>query len=145
MKAYYYGVLPFALLLCSCPTIVLEGGVPGPAGGYVFYDKGEYSDGWRYLECAPKDGYANFGGYEDWYVPSVQELKWMSDNLYKKGMGDFDHDDDYPKDYYLSSEKDSDGRSYYVRLANGGVNSNLSYFYDHSYDYAEYTRTVRKF
>ncbi|SMP65425.1 Listeria/Bacterioides repeat-containing protein [Sphaerochaeta associata] len=25
----------------------------GPAGGYVFYDKGEYTDGWRYLESAP--------------------------------------------------------------------------------------------
>jgi hypothetical protein len=25
----------------------------GPAGGWVFYDKGSYSDGWRYLEAAP--------------------------------------------------------------------------------------------
>ena len=25
----------------------------GPAGGLIFYDKGSYSDGWRYLECAP--------------------------------------------------------------------------------------------
>ena len=27
----------------------------GPAGGWVVYDKGEYSDGWRYLEVAPYD------------------------------------------------------------------------------------------
>jgi hypothetical protein len=27
----------------------------GPSGGYVFYDKGIYSDGWRYLEAAPSD------------------------------------------------------------------------------------------
>lgn len=25
----------------------------GPAGGYIFYDKGSYSDGWQYLEAAP--------------------------------------------------------------------------------------------
>ena len=28
-------------------------GDTGPAGGYIFYDKGSYSDGWRYLESAP--------------------------------------------------------------------------------------------
>jgi hypothetical protein len=27
----------------------------GPAGGFIFYDKGHFSDGWRYLEVAPAD------------------------------------------------------------------------------------------
>jgi hypothetical protein len=27
----------------------------GPAGGLIFYDKGSYSNGWRYLEAAPND------------------------------------------------------------------------------------------
>ncbi|GMO34420.1 MAG: hypothetical protein Ta2B_14910 [Termitinemataceae bacterium] len=27
----------------------------GPAGGWIFYDKGSYSDGWRYREVAPKE------------------------------------------------------------------------------------------
>ncbi len=30
-------------------------GDTGPAGGYVLYDKGEYSDGWRYLEVMRDD------------------------------------------------------------------------------------------
>lgn len=32
-----------------------ELGQTGPAGGLIFYDKGEYSDGWRYMEAAPVD------------------------------------------------------------------------------------------
>jgi len=31
------------------PTV----GDPGPGGGYIFYDKGSYSNGWRFLEAAP--------------------------------------------------------------------------------------------
>lgn len=30
-------------------------GTLGAAGGFIFYDKGYYSDGWRYLEAAPED------------------------------------------------------------------------------------------
>lgn len=29
-------------------------GTTGPAGGVVFYDKGYYSEGWRYMEIAPE-------------------------------------------------------------------------------------------
>jgi len=48
------------LLLCTC---ALEGyNVIGPAGGFIFYDKGHYSDGWRYLEASPVDaGQAAWG------------------------------------------------------------------------------------
>ncbi|MDR2133532.1 MAG: caspase family protein, partial [Treponema sp.] len=30
-------------------------GERGPAGGWIFYDKGSYTNGWRYLEAAPRD------------------------------------------------------------------------------------------
>jgi hypothetical protein len=41
-------------------------GSPGPVGGVVFYDKGSYSDGWRYLEAAPASAefQAEWGLYE---------------------------------------------------------------------------------
>jgi hypothetical protein len=32
-----------------------EIGKTGQAGGFIFYDKGTYSDGWRYLEAARSD------------------------------------------------------------------------------------------
>jgi len=37
----------------------------GPAGGYVFYEKGSVSDGWRYLEAAPASSEFNaqWGAY----------------------------------------------------------------------------------
>lgn len=34
---------------------VYQVGKVGPAGGYIFYDRGYYENGWRYLEAAPAD------------------------------------------------------------------------------------------
>jgi hypothetical protein len=34
-------------------TCIYSIGSIGPAGGYIFYDKGNNSNGWRYLEAAP--------------------------------------------------------------------------------------------
>jgi len=41
------------------PAQTYKIGDQGPAGGIVFYDKGEYKDGWRYMEVAPN----NLGRY----------------------------------------------------------------------------------
>lgn len=141
-------------------TTVYSIGDLGPAGGLVFYDKGFYSDGWRYLEAAPSDigsfafGYYRpdkennnvvgtskaigsgkynterlvkhmdmdgkaysggsgedvkeyaarkcldyeHGGYDDWYLPSEDELNLMYENLHKNGLGSF-------ADYYWSSSE----------------------------------------
>ena len=37
----------------SVPAGAYKIGDKGPAGGIIFYDKGDSSDGWRYLEAAP--------------------------------------------------------------------------------------------
>lgn len=36
-------------------TTIYQIGETGPAGGFIFYDKGIKSNGWRYLEAAPED------------------------------------------------------------------------------------------
>ena len=48
----------------SEPAITYNIGDQGPAGGFVFYDKGVVSNGWRYMEVAPNDiGPAQWGTY----------------------------------------------------------------------------------
>jgi hypothetical protein len=51
------------ILTKSCEdTKVYTIGKNGPAGGLVFYDKGSYSSGWRYMEVAPTDlGFFEWG------------------------------------------------------------------------------------
>lgn len=123
-------------------SVRYEVGDRGPAGGIVFYDKGNSSDGWRYQEAWIADdgstqwktaktstpgsyaaigtGYANtynamagtdhpaaerarnanHGGFNDWFLPSKDEL----DLLYQKRgvIGNF-----APGYYWSSSESDS--------------------------------------
>lgn len=141
-------------------------GDSGPAGGIIFYDKGTYSDGWRYLESAPVStewtdriwgerfaadvqgtldtigtgkantqaivdlfGIANGGdyaarlcanlehdAYDDWFLPSIDELDEMYTNLYQESLGGFSDD------YYWSSTADTE---------NANV-AKLIYFASHS-------------
>jgi hypothetical protein len=65
MKKTFTMILAIAIYLSSCvgakkvdfqsshaePLFYI--GDTGPAGGTIFFDKGFYSDGWRYMEAAP--------------------------------------------------------------------------------------------
>jgi len=93
-------VILFSVIFAACAP--LDGApVIGPGGGAVFYDKKNYSDGWRYLECAPNDageltntgkdinfeaaarmaaGYSN-GGVSGWRLPTDTEFKKLFKNM----------------------------------------------------------------
>jgi hypothetical protein len=78
-KGLYVAIVLGFLTIASCTTFKLSGiqdtqsiskpvwgiGDRGPAGGIVFYDKGRYSDGWRWLEAASRDQSmgVRWGGY----------------------------------------------------------------------------------
>jgi len=86
------------VLFYSCGP--LEGSeVIGLGGGFVFYDKGNYNNGWRYLESAPKNAGElpaisgatidfnkaqeladafSYGGYNDWRLPTDDEYERMA-------------------------------------------------------------------
>jgi len=80
----------------------------GPAGGIIFYDKGNTTGGWRYLEAAPSWNEFNVqwtslnlgtnfsfgnsftsGGFTDWFMPNISELSSMFQNLFMNGWGSF--------------------------------------------------------
>jgi TolB-like protein len=103
-------------------------GSPGPAGGIVFYDKGSYSDGWRYLEAAPanyeftsdwnsaegKCRSLNIGGFSGWRLPTKDELDLMYKNLKQKGLGGFNNN------WYWSSSQINSNYAWYQRFSDGG-------------------------
>ena len=48
-------VIAFTVYNVKAQGKIYKIGQRGPAGGWIFYDKGSYADGWRYLEAAPED------------------------------------------------------------------------------------------
>ena len=159
-------MIAFCLIVVSACTKpkIYEIGDRGPAGGFIFYDKGSVSDGWRYLEAAPAntefnaewgaDGtdvpriqtgigtgkantqiivnslqqlgeteraaqrcvILNIGGKKDWFLPSIDELYLLYENLHLRGLGDFS-----TTSFYWSSSQDdsSDYTAWGQNFVNG--------------------------
>jgi hypothetical protein len=97
-RLIFFIVLIFLFTICAVtqPCYAQGGssykiGDTGPAGGIVFYDKGENSDGWQYLEAAPPEfefsgnwnsandmcKLLNINGFTDWRLPDRDELSFM--------------------------------------------------------------------
>jgi hypothetical protein len=135
-------------------------GDTGPADGIIFYDKGSFSDGWRYLEAAPassefnaqwgawghdvagtqtgigtgranttlivarlaqldETGRAaqiastiNINGYQDWFLPSREELSQMHSR--RTAIGGFSNN------WYWSSSQYNTNDAWNQRFFNGG-------------------------
>jgi TolB-like protein len=99
----------------------------GPSGGWVFYDKGVVSAGWRYLEAAGV--HAEFtapwadavrradslvvDGYDNWRLPNKGELDLMYKNLRQKGLGDFSDT------WYWSSSEGGSSSAWYQYFSAG--------------------------
>lgn len=153
----------------------------GPAGGYIFHDRGPGAEGWRYLEAAPADaewtilpflgpdamkkasldpalagadvgsGAENtlriiaalgpeadpakiddkeepaalrcdalaFGGFDDWFLPSKEELALMHERLFSHDppLGGF-----APRSYWSSTWADS-GKAWFLYFKSGLKNT----------------------
>ncbi|MDR2181400.1 MAG: hypothetical protein LBN92_01845 [Treponema sp.] len=115
-------------------------GDTGPAGGIVFHDKKDTSDGWRYLEAAPASSEFIAGRSEairrckalvvngklditGWRLPTLEELNMMYERLHKQGLGGFDGSGIIYSSYYWSSANDSYGYSCFQDFSNGSQSS----------------------
>jgi hypothetical protein len=153
------------LLCCVCAALLytgcsssLEGGIVGPAGGYVFHDKGDENDGWRYLECAPTDagkgswGEASglcsaysYGGYDDWFLPSIDDLELMYKYL-RNGATGLDEGTYWSSSWSSSySYSNSDYSTHYYYTVDFDRSSWNYAKDDSSSSYSHKVRAIRRF
>jgi len=174
--------IPQTTVATNQPAATYKIGDTGPAGGLIFYDKGNSVGGWRYLEAAPasaevsavtfspsghndlvgerkvgegKENTIKFiklfqqrgggintapwlcnelsiNGFNDWYLPSLDELLYMYNNLHVKGLGGFKNV------RYWSSYVNGWWYTFCVDFSDGSENSPFS-------DYKYNVRAIRQF
>ena len=91
----------------------------GPAGGYVFYDKGYYSDGWRYLEAAPADLSVVAG------KPSVDKSDSQYDSGDKIIIFGYYRKSAYGKNLYVNGKEDYASDCTGIAVGTGKKNTKL--------------------
>jgi hypothetical protein len=174
-------IITMNTLLPTCRKTYSVGEV-GPAGGYIIYDKGSYSQGWRYIEVAPHAlefqapwgssehhvdgtradiGYGKsntlliisefddigiedtaahisksikYGNYDDWFLPSKDELSLIYRELKRKNLSSLSDG------YYWSSTQENTYFAWQCRFSDG----TLSYYGNYKH-YPHYVRPVRVF
>jgi hypothetical protein len=136
-------------------TCALDGAnLIGPAGGFVFFDNGNYSKGWRYIEAAPENAGVgtwdranelcaeySLGGYDDWKLPDKDELEELLTNgpMFENGV-------------YWSFTEESDSTAWGIQngdnpepssggMSSGGTKTPLTYSKNNEY----WARPVRRF
>jgi hypothetical protein len=168
-SVYYFWVASIENGIESAKSAVISKELPatmigqkGPAGGIIFYDKGDSSGDWQYLEAAPRDvgkaewgafnidisgtdtgvgtGKRNtelivamldqlgetgkaaqlcdtyvYGDHSDWFLPSMEELILLYQNIAHKRLGNFK-----VQEFYWSSSQISDYAASYKRLLYDG-------------------------
>jgi hypothetical protein len=114
-------------------------GMVGPAGGYIFADKGIFSYGSRFLEAVPASAEfeadwvdakkrcqdMTINGFTGWRLPNREELNLMYVNLKQKGLGGFKNDEYWSSE---SNEKIYNALGYLQSFRDGeqGTNSGWS-------------------
>jgi hypothetical protein len=188
------------LLLCACISCgeLTDGkfidairGLSQP-GGLVFYDKGSYSDGWRYLATAPVETeftaqWGAYGdiigtrtevgagkhntelivaylhsigvtgtaaqlcdslvidGYDDWFLPSLDELNLMYTNLCLQNWGEFDQISKPHQAIYWSSSQYSSVFPQQSSIYSWSFNFYGGYQHENGKNNTFYVRAVRAF
>jgi len=114
------------------------GGI-GPSGGIIFFDKGFFGDGWRYLEAAPANrefnarwnnahqqcAQLNINGFIGWRLPTKEELDLMYKNLKQEGLGGFQAGRYYDSFWYWSSSELNNHNAWRQNFSDGKQSANL--------------------